>query len=149
MNALALLVAWAVLTGGAPPGQSDVEPAMAAEIVKTGSLIVRGIAFEPGGATLLPASRPSLQELRRLLTKHTEWIFEVQGHTNEAATPAGNEALSAARARAVVSWLTANGIPAPRLTARGYGDTRPLKGDLGADEGLRCCRIELRKVNEE
>ncbi|MDQ2771017.1 MAG: OmpA family protein, partial [Bacteroidota bacterium] len=40
--------------------------------------------------------------------------------------PAANQDLSQRRAQAVVGYLTAHGIAADRLTAAGYGDTKPV-----------------------
>ena len=34
--------------------------------------------------------------------------------------------LSEDRANAVVAWLTAHGVGSDRLTAKGYGDSKPL-----------------------
>jgi hypothetical protein len=34
--------------------------------------------------------------------------------------------LSEERAQSVVAWLTAHGVEASRLTAKGYGDTKPI-----------------------
>src|SRR5580704_18820619 len=38
-----------------------------------------------------------------------------------------------ARARAVMDWLTKHSIPANRLSAKGYGKTKPV-ADNGSDE---------------
>jgi outer membrane protein OmpA-like peptidoglycan-associated protein len=87
--------------------------------------------------------------LVKLLAAHEEWRFEVQGHTDNAATPAQNLALSDARARAVVAWLTGHGVAPARLVARGYGDTKPLESNETDDGRVKNRRIQLKKLNEE
>jgi len=47
-------------------------------------------------------------------------------HTDNVGGDAYNQKRSEARAQAVVAWLTQHGIAAGRLTATGYGKTRPV-----------------------
>ena len=129
--------------------QSDKTGSIVAEVIRTGSVIVRGVTFERARPVLTSAAGRSLEELRVALTQHTEWTFEVQGHTTEAGSPEANLALSRERAEAVVAWLVDHGIPSSRLVAHGYGEAKPLHDAVGAEEALRRNRIELRKLNEE
>jgi OOP family OmpA-OmpF porin len=47
----------------------------------------------------------------------------------------------------VKAWLVAHGVAASRVSARGYGDTRPLvPNDTDADR-FKNRRVELRRVN--
>jgi OOP family OmpA-OmpF porin len=69
--------------------------------------------------------------------------LEVQGHTDNVGTDASNQTLSEARAKTVVTWLTQNGVAALRLTAEGYGKTKPV-ADNGSDEGrAKNRRVEI------
>ena len=47
------------------------------------------------------------------------------GHTDDVGDAAMNQDLSQHRAQAVVAYLTQYGIAAARLTAAGYGETKP------------------------
>ena len=60
--------------------------------------------------------------------------LEVQGHTDNVGNDASNQTLSEARAKTVVTWLTQHSVAADRLTAKGYGKTKPV-ADNGSDEG--------------
>ena len=51
--------------------------------------------------------------------------IEVAGHTDNVGEPESNLTLSNNRALAVFNYLQAQGIDAGRMTAIGYGDTRP------------------------
>lgn len=128
--------------------QADAS-AMAAEVVKSGSVAVYGINFDTGKATLQPGSDQVLGEIAKLMTGHEEWRFEVQGHTDNVGAKAANLTLSDQRARAVVAWLTGHGVASARLVAKGYGDTKPV-ADNTSDEGrAKNRRVELKKLNEE
>ena len=122
---------------------------MEAEINKTGSVALYGINFDTGKATLQAGSEKILAEIVKLMKDHTDWRFEVQGHTDNVGARAANLSLSEQRAKTVVEWLTKNGIAATRLVARGYGDTVPLAENTSEDARAKNRRVELKKLNEE
>ena len=78
-----------------------------------------------------------------LLAKDKTLKVEVQGHTDNVGGDAYNQTLSEARARAVADWLTRHGVAATRLSAHGYGKTRPT-ADNKDDEGrAKNRRVEI------
>jgi outer membrane protein OmpA-like peptidoglycan-associated protein len=84
-----------------------------------------------------------LQAVADMLSKDPTLKVEVQGHTDNVGADAYNQTLSEARARAVMDWLTKHGIPAARLTAKGYGKNKPV-ADNGSDEGrAKNRRVEI------
>ena len=68
---------------------------------------------------------------------------EVQGHTDGTGTPAHNQKLSEDRASSVVAWLTAHGIASERLTAKGYGDSKPLVPNVTELNKARNRRVQF------
>ena len=81
-------------------------------------------------------SEPTLQKLADLLKATSVPVVEIQGHTDNIgqAGVAARQTLSEGRAKAVAAWLTAHGVPAAKITARGYGKARPIAendSDLG------------------
>jgi len=78
--------------------------------------------LRPGGVKIVDAIAPSLIKLPNDIA--------VDGHTNQLNVPTVNYPsaweLSTARASVVVRELSAQGVPAKRLTASGYAGTRPL-----------------------
>jgi len=51
---------------------------------------------------------------------------ELGGHTDNVGSDESNLILSEKRASAVVNYLVSNGITAERLSAKGYGESKPL-----------------------
>jgi outer membrane protein OmpA-like peptidoglycan-associated protein len=108
---------------------------IAAALKAQGSLVLRNILFETGKAALTPASTRDLQLVAEVLTQDQTLRLEIQGHTDNVGQPAANRTLSQQRADAVREFLITTGrIAAARLTAVGYGDTRPV-GPNTTDEG--------------
>jgi outer membrane protein OmpA-like peptidoglycan-associated protein len=66
---------------------------------------------------------------------------EVAGHTCNIGTDEYNMGLSQRRADAVRNYLISQGIPADRLTAKGYGESQPT-----ADNSTREGRVQNRRV---
>lgn len=90
-------------------------------------IIRQQVKFAVGSAQILPASTGLLAEIADVMLKNPRIRrVEVQGHTDATGVPAHNMQLSEDRAAAVVSWLSAHGVTPDRLTAKGYGDGKPL-----------------------
>ena len=90
------------------------------------SIVLKNIFFETNKAELKEESKTELDKLVDLLTKNPMLKIEIGGHTDNVGADADNLKLSDARAKSVMAYLVAHGISADRLTARGYGETKPI-----------------------
>ena len=82
----------------------------------------------------------------KLLQDNPDLKLRVEGHTDNVGAKAANQLLSQKRAQAVMGWLIANGIDASRLTAQGFGDSKPV-GDNSTEDGrAKNRRVELAKL---
>lgn len=95
--------------------------------VSVGSRVVlRNIFFDFDKADLLPQSYVELDRLYKLLVDVPTIKIEISGHTDNKGSASYNQGLSERRAKAVVDYLVAKGIPLERLTYAGYGLTQPI-----------------------
>jgi len=106
---------------------------------------------KPGGRVLLSESEihfatnqsavpadaePVLSDVARKLNDNPSWKVRINGYTDNVGNKAANRRLSQERATAVMNWLLDHGIDRKRLTAKGYGDSRPI-GDNSTNDGPR------------
>lgn len=101
------------------------------------------INFVTGGATIAPDSAKLLDSLAEAAKACAGTAIEVGGHTDAQGSAESNVALSQRRADAVVAALTERGVPATRLTAKGYGETQ-LKDPNGPENNPVNRRIEFK-----
>jgi outer membrane protein OmpA-like peptidoglycan-associated protein len=73
-------------------------------------------------------------------------LVEVQGHTDNRGDRALNMRLSQQRAESVRRWLNQHGVEPDRLTAKGYGPTRPLAPNITQQNRARNRRVQFRIV---
>ena len=111
--------------------------------------IVRGehIAFESNSAVLTPKGRAVIEKIIPALKRSPEAVIEIGGHTDSYGDPDYNLQLSRTRAESVRQYLADHGVT-NRLTAVGYGATRPLSQDRTRAASKKNRRIEFR-VKEE
>lgn len=99
------------------------------------------ISFSPGSAEIEGTARGTLDALTEILTDCANLSFEIQGYTDSQGSETGNQALSQARAEAVMVALQGRRIDADRLTAIGYGEASPI-----ADNGTETGREDNRRI---
>jgi outer membrane protein OmpA-like peptidoglycan-associated protein len=116
------------------------------ELDKSGHVAVYGILFDTGKATLQTSSESVLSEIVKLMQDNTDLKLRVEGHTDNVGAAASNQALSEKRAQAVKAWLVSHGVTADRLTAKGFGDTKPVADNSTDDGRAKNRRVELAKL---
>ena len=90
------------------------------------ALVLQNIQFEFNSAALTEDSQSGILMLTEFLKHNPELKVELAGHTDNVGNESYNQRLSSDRAEVVRQALIANGIDAYRLTAKGYGATKPL-----------------------
>jgi OOP family OmpA-OmpF porin len=103
------------------------------------------VNFETGKSVISPDSTATLDAAAAALKAAAELKIEVAGHTDNVGTPEANLKLSQDRALAVMAAMTARGIKADRLTAKGYGQTAPIADNRSEDGRAKNRRVELVK----
>src|SRR5260221_1734550 len=112
------------------------------------TVILKNIFFDVNKFELKPESQVELDKLVQLLNENSNIKIEIGGHTDNVGKPADNLILSNNRANALVNYLVSKKISAQRLTAKGYGETKPV-GDNKTDEGRAMNRrTEVKVVSQ-
>jgi len=108
-----------------------------------GRVTLSSLRFETGKADIAPGSEASLTDAVNALKEHPDWKIRVEGFTDNVGSREANLKLSTDRANAVVNWLADHGIDRSRLSAKGYGDARPVASN-STDEGrAKNRRVEI------
>lgn len=107
------------------------------------SVVLPGINFASGSATLTRESEETLERAFAALVANGAIRVEIAGYTDNVGARINNERLSQRRAEAVRAWLIAKGISASRLSARGYGMRDPIDTNLTPEGRARNRRIEF------
>lgn len=108
-----------------------------------------GIEFEYNKATIIPSSYAILDEIAQVFIENPIFIVEVQGHTDNVGNDEYNMDLSERRAQSVRTYLVNKGVPAERLTAKGYGPHKPITSNDTAKGRSMNRRVEFSITFEE
>jgi len=100
---------------------------------------IPAIQFKVGSAQLLRSAKPILDKAARALMRYPDLHVEIGGHASSEGDDDYNMALSQDRVLTVRDYLIDKGVDPDRLTARGYGETRPI-ADNNTEEGRRANR---------
>ena len=144
-----------------PPPVADAEPAPERPEETTAPVVERGILetglfravdinFEFNQSTLLSESEPALDAVGEVLARYPTIQVEIGGHTDSIGPEAYNQQLSQARAQTAMDYLTGQfGIGPDRLTAVGYGETRPVASNATPTGRTLNRRVEFAAVGVE
>jgi outer membrane protein OmpA-like peptidoglycan-associated protein len=104
-----------------------------------------GLIFEPDGTTLKSEAGKSipLSAAARLLKRRRALSAQILVYTDNIGGDSANQSFSAARAKALGNWFTAQGIPAPRLHARGAGADDALSSNATPEGRSENRRVEI------
>jgi OOP family OmpA-OmpF porin len=97
-----------------------------------GDVVLEGVTFETNSSVLTGDSKPVLDTVAKGLKEHPRLVVEVQGHTDSTGSPNYNVALSERRAESVRDYLLNQGVSSGQLSAKGYGQTRPIAPNTSA-----------------
>jgi outer membrane protein OmpA-like peptidoglycan-associated protein len=101
------------------------------------------INFDGNSATIRSVSLRVLDTVAELLRDHPRMTLEIGAHTDSQGDDTDNLLSSQEQAESVRKYLVAHGVDSARLTARGYGETRPIESNSTSQGRAINRRIEL------
>ncbi len=124
-------------------------PEMKQEVVQAINLAVKNIQFETNSDVLRAESVPVVTQLAEILAQYPNYNVNISGHTDSDGNDKANLMLSEKRANKCVEFLTSKGIAASRLSAKGYGETKPIATNKtkAGKQANRRVEFELVKTN--
>jgi len=109
-----------------------------------GVIRLRGVNFDFDRAEIRPAARPILDQAAQRLNRCPGERLQVEGHTDSIGADAYNQDLSERRARAVRDYLVSRGVTGSRISAVGYGESRPISTNDTPEGRFLNRRVEVR-----
>ncbi|MCX7987067.1 MAG: OmpA family protein, partial [Bacteroidales bacterium] len=119
------------------------ETKITAEEKQVLDLAMRSLEFETGKAVILDKSKGSLDEVVKILISKPELKVNIFGHTDNVGNATFNYKLSAERADAVKQYFTQRGIDTSRISAQGFGATRPIADNATEEGRQKNRRVEI------
>ena len=109
-------------------------------------IVTHGINFDVDKSTIKPESMGTLNMIVQIMKDNPDLKFDVEGYTDNTGNPAHNLTLSDASANAVKTQLIAMGVSASRLTAKGFGETKPISDNNTSEGRANNRRVEFVKM---
>ena len=116
-----------------------------ASVTNDGVKIASSIEFAFGRAEVQPRSNATLANVAKALLALPSRVesIAVDGHTDEVGSEEENVVLSQNRANNVLAALVEFGVPAAKLSARGFGETQPRAANDTAEGRQANRRVEF------
>lgn len=146
-----------VITGDppAPPPEPKPEPppppkAKRVEVTADKIVIREKIQFDLNKATIKPESHGLLDEIVDVFKEnaHIKKV-SIEGHTDNQGADAYNQKLSDQRAKSVLEYIVGKGIDAKRLTAKGFGESKPIATNDTEEGKEQNRRVEFMITEQE
>ncbi|MBM2840507.1 MAG: OmpA-like protein [Bacteroidetes bacterium] len=107
------------------------------------TVILEGVNFASGNATLTKSSEQTLVKAYNALVASPDIVVEIAGYTDNVGKADMNLNLSARRAQSVKAWLVKRGIPANRMRTVGKGMRDPIAPNDTPEGRAQNRRIEF------
>lgn len=142
------------LTLGSPPAPPPPAPVVEAPptpaptpeptAVPKKKIVLRNVHFDFDKAVIRADAIPILDEAVQVLKEEGGVAVIVDGHTDSIGKEPYNLRLSKRRADAVRTYLADHGIDRSRITAEGFGESKPVASNATDDGRAQNRRVELR-----
>ena len=126
---------------GTPAG----EPVTATGCAMFGG-VLEGVGFESGSDRLVDEAQVVLNDAADALLADPSLKVEVRAHTDSQGAADYNLELSRKRALSTVRYLMLRGVPSEQMTARAYGEAKPIADNDTAEGREQNRRVEFHVI---
>ncbi|MFH1160929.1 MAG: OmpA family protein [bacterium] len=126
--------------------KQEIQASEIFEKLNTDGYIALYINFETGKSDIKSESQIIIDQIAEMLKANPSLKISVEGHTDNVGTPATNKTLSGNRAKAVMNALIAQGIDKSRLSAKGWGQDKPISDNTTEEGKSENRRVEIVKL---
>jgi len=95
------------------------------------------------------ASYPLLDKIVIIMAENPELVMEIATHSDNIGSVEHNQQLTQTRAQSIVDYLISKGIEKQRMTAEGYGESRPFSSNKTEDGRIKNRRVEFILLNNK
>jgi outer membrane protein OmpA-like peptidoglycan-associated protein len=124
-------------------------PALACMNEEDGTIIILDrVEFATNRDIILERSQAVLDAVYQILSTNRQIRkLRIEGHTDDRGNDAYNMDLSARRSNSVLRWLVEHGVEGDRLISEGFGETRPIEPNRGAEGRQTNRRVEFHIID--
>ena len=101
------------------------------------------ISFAVGRSEIKPEFMGTLDSVAQSLQQYPDTRIQIAGFTDSTGSPSANQRLSEDRAFRVRDYLSNRGVAVQRMSAVGYGQSRPIASNSTADGRAQNRRVEI------
>ncbi|PHQ69397.1 MAG: flagellar motor protein MotB [Paracoccus sp.] len=106
------------------------------------------IGFEPNKSSIAGDPAATLGRMAEVMTECADFQLEAGGHTDSQGSEGFNADLSRSRAQALVAAMNEAGIDTTNMSARGYGESRPIASNDSEEGREENRRIEFSLLSD-
>jgi len=118
-------------------------PEIKEEVKKAITVAFKNLQFETGKSVIVKTSYPSLDQLAKVMNDDKALMLKISGHTDNVGVESENLKLSKARAEAIKTYLNKKGIDEKRISAEGFGSTKPVADNKTTEGRTLNRRVEM------
>lgn len=131
----------------APPPKEEPKKEARVEVKADQIEIKEKIQFELNSAVIKPESFSLMDEITQVIQDHPELVeIGIGGHASSEGNADLNTRLSESRAKSVMKYIVDKGVDAKRLTAKGFGSSKPIADNATEEGRVANRRVEFRIV---
>jgi len=124
--------------------QTKMKSLQSASLVVGEKLRIENLYFKADSSNVQDNSIDALEDIFAFLEENNKLVIEIGGHTNNIPPDDYCDQLSSARAKSVREYLVRRGIPADRISSKGYGKRDPIASNQTQSGRKRNQRVEMK-----